>query len=303
MHHLIKDYITTWKLDLLFVITLAVDALTWLVGGSLLSFAVFQIKRQASALAAGNYATTIQNYMLTLPPEQLAVFSAQLKAFVIQFIAVLIVVPLILLVLYAASRALIWNTVEKSGDDNYRIIYEFLVFFFVFPLIILLTLRIYKWIAKLRGKTFTVPFRISIIHKWIATVLLLGVVLFGYGFVVIILRQGFLLLPVKLFAVLYSILLAIAMVHFFILAFLVKRNLAKTHLVWRSIGDAFAALKHQKKTLLFGTVTLLALQIIQLPLKNWYFVYPTQGTIVQLVLFVFFTAWLRTVVVKTTTYH
>src|SRR3989338_2703214 len=115
MHHLIKDYITTWKLDLLFVITLAVDALTWLVGGSLLSFAVFQIKRQASALAVG------------------------------------IVVPLILLVLYAASRALIWNTVEKSGDDNYRIIYEFLVFFFVFPLIILLTLRIYKWIAKLRG--------------------------------------------------------------------------------------------------------------------------------------------------------
>ena len=99
MHHLIKDYITTWKLDLLFVITLAVDALTWLVGGSLLSFAVFQIKRQASALAAGNDATTIQNYMLTLPPEQLALFSAQLKAFVIQFIAVLIVVPLILLVL------------------------------------------------------------------------------------------------------------------------------------------------------------------------------------------------------------
>src|SRR3989344_6818946 len=113
MQH-VKDYFSSWKVDLVFWVTLVVDALTWLVGGGILSYTFFFIQRRASSLAAGNSAATIQQYMLSLPPEQLAAFSADLKLFVIQFFAALILLPIVLLILYAASRSFLFNIVERN---------------------------------------------------------------------------------------------------------------------------------------------------------------------------------------------
>jgi len=100
-------------------------------------------------------------------------------------------------------------------------------------------------------------------------------------------------LPLRVFAVLYSIVLAAALVHVLMLAFLAKRNVARTHMVWSSIGDAFAELKKKKRLFLYGTLTLILLQVVQIPLKNWFFIYPTYGIIVQLFIFVLFSSWLR----------
>ena len=83
------------------------------------------------------------------------------------------------------------------------------------------------------------------------------------------------------------------LVHVLMLAFLAKRNVVRTHLVWRSIGDAFAELKLKRKLFIFGVLTFVALQAAQIPLKNLYFIYPTQGIFAQLAIFVFFAAWLR----------
>src|SRR3990167_1672653 len=93
---------------------LAAETLTWILLGAGIWFAALQLRNAAQELTAGQSAETFQNYLLSLPPEQLALFSGQLKGFVLQFFAFVIVVPIIMFLLYCISRAVVWHLLEEK---------------------------------------------------------------------------------------------------------------------------------------------------------------------------------------------
>jgi hypothetical protein len=110
MKHL-RAYAHTFKVDKRFFHTLAVDLLTWLViiGGSKLAFA--KLERDVLTLTAGQSAVTFSNYLLSLPSDQLSLFSVELKSFVISFVGALVFTPILTLLIYSYSRKIMWSIV------------------------------------------------------------------------------------------------------------------------------------------------------------------------------------------------
>src|SRR3989344_3359518 len=123
MHKIAKENTSLWKFDLLFVVTLVIDALTWVVGGGLLSVVAYYFQTRALQLAAA-----------------------------------LIILPIALVVLYAASRSLLSNIVERN-----------------------------HW-------------KVIKLHKWVATVVLLIVILALYAGAAVLVRQMLIILPLRVFA-------------------------------------------------------------------------------------------------------
>src|SRR3989338_2957249 len=217
-------YLATFRVGSIYLHTLAVDVLTWLVIGGGVWFAIQQLQEATVELTAGKTAETFQSYLLSLPPEQLAAFSGQLKAFVVQFIAWLVLV--LLLVLLAAYAA------------------------------------------------------VNVLLRWLIVSVF----------------------PYTIAGVFVQIAFACVLVGFLLLKFLACKRFIETHKIWQSIGDAFGQLKHYAFVFVSGVITLILLQLVQYPLRDFYFIYQAQGLVVQGLLFFVFVNWMRLFICKSHTF-
>jgi len=254
-------YLATFRVGSIYLHTLAVDVLTWLVIGGGVWFAIQQLQEATVELTAGKTAETFQSYLLSLPPEQLAAFSGQLKAFVVQFIAWLVLVPILVLVVYALSRAVLWHVLNKKDFSHVHSL------------------------------------------KWVGITLLLLVLLAAYAAVNVLLRWLIVsVFPYTIAGVFVQIAFACVLVGFLVLKFLACKRFIETHKIWQSIGDAFGQLKHHAFVFVSGVITLILLQLVQYPLRDFYFIYQAQGLVVQGLLFLVFVNWMRLFICKSHTF-
>ncbi len=104
-----KDYLNSFKLKSMFLYTLVVDALTWLLIGVMFYWVGNNVRSRLQLLTGGMAADVFQQYFLSLSPEQIPIFSAQLKTAMIQLAGFIFVLPIVALLLYSLSRAILWN--------------------------------------------------------------------------------------------------------------------------------------------------------------------------------------------------
>jgi len=105
----LKNYLTSFKLKSMFIYTLTVDALTWLTIGGLFYLLSVQLKNRLNVLTGGMSPEAFKQHILSLSPEQAQLFAMQLKVIVVQLAVFIIVLPIVALLLYSLSRAILWN--------------------------------------------------------------------------------------------------------------------------------------------------------------------------------------------------
>jgi hypothetical protein len=201
----------------------------------------------------------LQQYVLSLPPEEMELFYIQIRNFVIQYVAAFILIPILALLLYSLSNALIWNRINKTSltKKNY-----------------------WRW----NGLYLAMP---------------LFMILFAIAF--IITRYILQYLPFSP-ELIHGITLLIFLTAFLIFLFTVSFFFVKEYKVFQSIGHALHYLKtHKKRTLIqyaFALTTILILQLIQLPFRVYYFIYPTRALVIQVIILLVYLAWLRVYVAE-----
>lgn len=105
----INSYISSFKLKSMFLSTLAVDALTWLLIGGMFYWLGSLLKNRLSVVTGGMAPEAFQQYVLSLNAEQAQLVAAQIKTIVIQLSLFVVVLPILALLLYSLSRAILWN--------------------------------------------------------------------------------------------------------------------------------------------------------------------------------------------------
>ncbi|HLC19901.1 MAG TPA: hypothetical protein VJK72_03205 [Candidatus Nanoarchaeia archaeon] len=257
MHFNIQRLAAPFRTSVYYTV-LAAEALTWILLGAGVWFAALRIRTAAQELTAGQSPETFQNYLLSLPPEQLAAFAGQLKAFVIQFFALVVVVPIALFLVFAVSRAVVWHLLEKR-----------------------------EWHVRYR--------------RWIG-MSLIAVVLFVVAFAIYgVLKLIFAsFLGNTLLSIVNVLVLSLLWCGYLIMKFTAFSFFMKHDAIWSSWGHAFAQLKHRRNLIVLGSAValLIVLQIVQYPLRSWYFLHPMGAIVVPLVLLLLFVTWLRLFVVN-----
>ncbi len=257
-----KDYFNSFKVKSDFLYTLIVDAVLVAAVVIIFSLIVAPLNEQAQEISGGRTPTALQSYLLSLPQQELQEYAGELRAFTIKLISALILLPIFVFLLYSFEQAVVWSLINKK-EFNFR--------------------QHWKWNL------------VNVVLLLIFTAFLIGYLIIGrliLVFVDNVITGNFV----------NGLIMLLFFTAFLLIAFLSYNSFVETRMVWSSVGSAFRKIKVNFKNVaavyLFAFLTIVVLQLVQIPLRNYYFVYPNVSLYVNVALFVLWAAWFRMYAVK-----
>lgn len=273
MNQHLQRYLDSFKLGKQFATTFFTDLVSLsIIIFSFLWFSSYTQQRSLELLQ-GRSTAELQQMLLSLNPEQLAPFLSSLKWFLVTSLIGLAILLIGSIFLFSYSQARTWNYLQgkKVTSKNY-------------------------WRWNLLNLSLLVPFLLflaTVLVVKIVTMILLNIppkIMPAFYFIHSNLMENIRLM-VEGVALFYMVVLFTAIIFF------IYNHFVKSYKIWDSIGAGFSILKKNwRKVLwlaLFATASALIVTVILLPIKKALLFYPLYSTLLNVLLAVFFLAWLR----------
>jgi len=273
----LQDYLSSFKVQGEFWYVFFLNAVFVSVIGTLGYWFVETVKIKSEVLMQGKTPEQLQIFFTSSTPEQMLPFLEQLKAFLLFFVVIGVLLLLLGFFGYSLVQARGWNYLlrRKLSKDNYWK-------WNVLQLVLIIPLGLYWLIAFLimvivKGM---VQFLFNL-NSWVSINFANGV-------------DNFLI-------ILNSVLIFIFVVLFVLILYAIYYIFTKDYQVWASIGKALHMLKLKfrvlRKLFLGGLVTLMAVELLMAPVRNW-LINSTLLGVMDISIFLLFLVWLQAYFVK-----
>ena len=300
----VKRYLSSFRLESMFLYTLAVDALTWLVIGGMFYWFSVQLRNRLSVLTGGMSPEAFQQYFQSLNAEQTQVFAAQLKGIVPQLVFLFVLLPLIALLMYSFSRSVIWHMLankfwHENSNSKFNWVWN--------TLNLLLLLVLLGFLLNLKWNLLNIMLLVVLLllillgfllnWKWNLLNIVMAFIAVGLFLLYIVLKTVIgLVSPSQTIGSVLGFLLVVC---FVVLMFLSYHHFTTTRKVFESIGVAFKALKRKEFYVAwaFGALTIFILRFAQYPFRNQLFIYQNAALYAAAVIFLLWLSWFRLYVV------
>lgn len=275
----LKNYFQSFQFNKLFWEVFAIDFLFFAIVG--LSFSVISnfLTRWSSKAMGGMSVEQMQNFFITASPEQMLPMATIMKNYLLSAILIFLAMTVIYFLLYSFTRGLIWNHIIKK-----KLTKKTYWKWNSLNLALILPILLYSLVAALSKLLFIVLLR------FLFTISPTFYVSFENIF------DGF-------FLILNGLMNLIIVLVALTIIFLAYYTFTQKYKIWESVGSSFHLFKlHWSKLwplLLLATFTAGILTLILLPFKSWLQSQTFILATVNLIVSVFYLAWLRIYLVKT----
>lgn len=272
MNKTLQHYFDSFKLGKQFVQTFLTDLVSLSLIALIFTWFSSYIQQRSFELLQGRTTAELQQYLLSLGPQQLPFLNA-VKWFLITSVIGLVIIAVCSFLFYSYAQARIWNSLQhKSVTRKSYWRWNLLNLSLFIPLLLFLAvLLIVKLILMLLSN---IPQSLMPVFYLAHSRLMENIGILVNG------------------AVLFFLVIL-----FMVIIFLIYHHFAKSYRVWDSLGAGFSTFAKQWKKVMalcfFATLSAVILALIILPIKNVLLLYPLYLVVLTFVLGVFFLAWLR----------